>query len=56
MPEFNEAAGEDAESAAWRVEHLPEDDNPTLIDAHRTFVLTLFSVAAFVGVVISFIL
>ena len=56
MPEFKQAAIEDDESAAMRADHLPEDDNPALIDAHKTFVATLFSIAVFVGVVISFIL
>ena len=56
MPEFKQAAIEDEESAATRSEHLPEDDNPALIDAHKTFVATLFCAAVFVGVVISFIL
>jgi len=39
MPEFKQAAIEDEESAAMRAEHLPEDDNPALIDAHKTFVV-----------------
>ena len=56
MPDFKQAAIEDQESAAMRGEHLPEDDNPALIDAHKIFVLTLFCTAVFVGVVISFIL
>ena len=56
MPELHQAAIEDAESAAMRAEHLTEDDNPALIDAHKTFILSLASVALFVGVVISFIL
>ncbi len=56
MPEFKQAAIEDEESAATRVEHLLEDDNPALIDAHKTFVATLLCAAAFIGVVISFIL
>ena len=56
MPEFKQAAIEDEESASMRAEHLPEDDNPALIDAYKTFVATLLCVAAFIGVVISFIL
>ena len=56
MPELQQAAIEDAESAAMRVDRLPEDDNPALIDAHKTFVLALLSAAVFVGVVVSFIL
>ncbi len=56
MPEFKQAAIEDEESAAMRADHLPEDDNPALIDAHKTFVATLLCAAVFVGVVISFIL
>ncbi len=56
MPEFKQAAIEDEESAAMRAEHLAEDDNPALIDAHKTFVATLLCAAVFVGVVISFIL
>ena len=56
MPEHTQAEIEDRESAAMRGEGLPEDDNPALIDAHKTFVLTLLATAVFVGVVISFIL
>ena len=56
MPESKQAAIEDEESAAIRAQHLAEDDNPALIDAHMTFVATLVCAAAFVGVVISFIL
>ena len=56
MPEHQQAAIEDAESAALRTEHLREDDNPALIDAHKTFVLSLLSAAIFAAVVISFIL
>ena len=56
MPDFKQAAIEDEESAALRGEHVPEDDNPALIDAHKTFVLMLLCAAVFVGVVISFIL
>ena len=33
MPEFEQAAIEDEESAAMRAEHLLEDDNPAIIDA-----------------------
>jgi len=56
MPEFEQAEIEDVENAALRAEHVPEDDNPALIDAHKTFVITLVCVAVFVGMVISFIL
>ena len=56
MPEFEQAAIEDEESAAMRAEHLLEDDNPAIIDAHKTFAATLLCAAVFVGVVISFIL
>lgn len=56
MPEFEQAAIEDEESAAIRAEHLLEDDNPAIIDAHKTFVATLLCATAFIGVVTSFIL
>jgi hypothetical protein len=56
MPEFEQAAIEDEESAAMRAQHLLEDDNPAIIDAHKTFVATLVCAAAFIGVVTSFIL
>lgn len=32
------------------------DDNPAVIDAHRTFLVTLIGAALFIGVVVSFIL
>ena len=56
MPEFEQAAIEDEESAAMRAAHLEDDDNPALIDAHKTFVATLLCASVFIGVVISFIL
>ena len=56
MPEFRQAAIEDEESASMRADHLQEDDNPALIDAHKTFAATLLCAAVFGGVVISFIL
>jgi hypothetical protein len=56
MTEFKAAALEDSESEAMRGDDLAEDDNPALIDAHKTFVLSLLGAAMFVGVVISFIL
>ena len=56
MPEFQQAAIEDEESTSMRADHLQEDDNPALIDAHKTFAATLLCAAVFVGVVISFIL
>ena len=32
------------------------DDNPAIIDAHRTFLVTLLVAALFIGAVVSFIL
>lgn len=34
----------------------PDDQNPALVDAHKTFVITLISAALFIGAVFVFVL
>jgi hypothetical protein len=34
----------------------PDDENPAIIDLHKTFVITVISAALFVGAVVIFIL
>jgi hypothetical protein len=44
------------ESAGEVVEALPDDRNPAIIDARKTFIITLVSAALFIGAVFILIL
>ena len=46
-----DTSAEDAALAA-----PPDDENPAIIEAHKTFVVTMISAALFIGAVLIFIL
>ena len=54
MTEETKMTTQDAEDAA--LAPPPDDENPALIEAHKTFVITVISAALFIGSVIIFIL
>ena len=45
-----------SEAADAALAPLPDDQNPALIEAHKTYVITLISSALFIGAVLIFIL
>lgn len=51
--ETTTVAGEGGSEVA---EALPDDRNPAIIDARKTFIITLVSAALFIGAVFIFIL
>jgi hypothetical protein len=54
MTEETQVTGNDSEDAALAAP--PDDENPALIEAHKTFVITMISSALFIGAVLIFIL
>ena len=54
MTEETQVTSTDAEDAALAAP--PDDENPALIEAHKTFVITMISSALFIGAVLIFIL
>ena len=54
MTEEAQVTSVDAEDAALAAP--PDDENPAIIEAHKTFVITMISSALFIGAVLIFIL
>lgn len=54
MTEENRVMTQDAEDAALAAP--PDDQNQAIIEAHKTFVITMVSAALFIGAVMIFIL
>ena len=54
MSDETQVMHQDAEDAALAAP--PDDQNPAIIEAHKTFVITLISSALFIGAVLIFIL
>ena len=52
----NEPTTVAGESGGEVVPALPDDRNPAIIDARKTFIITLVSAALFIGAVFIFIL
>jgi hypothetical protein len=54
MTDETNVTTQEAEDAALAAP--PDDENPALIEAHKTFVITMISAALFIGSVLIFIL
>ena len=54
MTEETQVTSNEAEDAALAAP--PDDENPAIIEAHKTFVITMISSALFIGAVLIFIL